>query len=136
MEKKKVISWESKHYEFNIATKSLQQVDEEKAEFLKEADEDDIAQMVENGEMIPVQQVMQTPFGLWQVDDAMNPFRQFKFWMGHTNFSIGQNAELILRSMPGVEVLKILTRYRFIIGVGELFDIRNVRTQIEEALCG
>jgi hypothetical protein len=39
-----------------------------------------------------------------------------------------------MKDVPGVEVLQVITRYRFIVGVGELFDIRNVRTNIEELL--
>lgn len=123
----KQIAWESKHFTFNKTYSGL-----EKEEPIT------VDAPYEDGfeEEVPVQNLMATPFGLWNVDDSMNPFRDFKFWMGHTNFSIGRNAESVMKRIPGVEVLKVLTRYRFIIGVGKLYHIRDVRTRIEMALCG
>lgn len=114
---KKIISWESQHYSFDNIYGKLQN------KFTEEEDEE-------------VKNMMNTPFGIWSVDDSMNPFKQFKFWMGHTNFSIGRNGKSIIKRVGGVEVLKILTRYRFLIGVGELYNIRDVRTNIEFLLCG
>jgi hypothetical protein len=55
-------------------------------------------------------------------------------WMAHTNFSITDEILNSIEEVPGVEVLQPMTRYRFIIGIGELFDIREVRTMIEEML--
>jgi len=55
-------------------------------------------------------------------------------WMGHTNFTITPDIVDAVKELPGIEVLQIMTRYRFIIGVGELFDIREVRTSIEALL--
>jgi hypothetical protein len=83
---------------------------------------------------VPVQKVLSTPFGFWRVDDSMNPYKQFKMWMAHTNFSITDEVLIAIEEVPGVEVLQPMTRYRFIVGVGELFDIREVRTAIEEML--
>lgn len=120
------IAWESKHYVF----------DPETAQLTQEPEELEPPQSYEDMEGIPVQKVLETPFGLFSVDDVMNPFRQFKFWMGHTNFSLGDNAAYILEHTPGVEVLKILTRYRFMIGIGKLYEIRDVRLNIEKSLCG
>jgi hypothetical protein len=40
----------------------------------------------------------------------------------------------ILDSTAGVEVLKVLSRYRFFIGIGKLFDFKEVRKNIEEEL--
>jgi hypothetical protein len=83
---------------------------------------------------LPVQDIMQTPLGLWRVNDTMNPYKQFKLWMGHTNFTITSDVVDIIQDIPGVEVLQVMTRYRFIIGVGELFSIRDVRVAIESQL--
>uniref|UniRef100_A0A6M3KX41 Uncharacterized protein n=1 Tax=viral metagenome TaxID=1070528 RepID=A0A6M3KX41_9ZZZZ len=131
---RKKIVWESKHYEFNSDVGRLEQYDEHKVE--KPSFESEYDAVAIGDEHIPIQKIMHTPFGLWSVDDSMNPFRQFKFWMGHTNFSIGRNAESILRHTPGVEVLRIITRYRFIVGIGRLFKIRDVRIYINKTLCG
>ncbi len=125
----KQIAWESKHFTFNKIYSGLEK--EEGVPVTEQAPYED-----EFEEEVPVQNLMATPFGLWNVDDSMNPFREFKFWMGHTNFSIGRNAQAVMKRIPGVEVLKVLTRYRFIIGVGKLYNIRDVRVRVEMALCG
>ena len=39
-----------------------------------------------------------------------------------------------LNAAEGVEILKINSRYRFFIGVGKMFDFKDVRTNIEEKL--
>ena len=37
--------------------------------------------------------------------------------------------------IDGIEVLKIMGKYSFFIGVAQLFDIRDVRKQINEKIC-
>ena len=39
------------------------------------------------------------------------------------------------KEIEGIEALKILGKYSFFIGVAKLFDITDVRKDIEEALC-
>lgn len=126
---KKQIVWVSQHLELNPRNGKLSYTDDD--ENMSYTDEYEGSQ-----EGQEIQDIIATPFGLWRIDDTMNPLKQFKLWMGHTNFSIGEKARRFIANVPGVEVLYILTRYRFIIGVGELFDIRDVRTAIEEGLCG
>jgi len=129
---RRVIKWQSQHLEINTLNGKLQDPDpsfEDDDDYYDEMEYED--PMVQR---MPIQNVMSTPFGFWRVDDAMNPFKQFKMWMGHTNFSITPEVVEIIKSIPGVEVLQIMTRYRFIIGVGELFDIRDVRSTIETQL--
>tara|TARA_Y100000034_G_scaffold124865_1_gene173599 strand:- start:1017 stop:1625 length:609 start_codon:yes stop_codon:yes gene_type:complete len=80
--------------------------------------------------------LVHTPVGMYQVDDRMNPIRQFDCWLGHTNFDITDSIKNKIESIAGVEVLVILTRYRFFIGVGKLFSFRDVRVNIENSTCG
>ena len=40
-----------------------------------------------------------------------------------------------IESCDGVEALKIIGRYSFFVGVGKLFDIKDVRSIIESELC-
>ena len=135
---RRIIQWESQHLEINPVSGKLESSNQncnenELDENYWDDNENYISQKVHD------QNIMATPFGLWKVDDAMNPYKQFKLWIGHTNFSISPIVVEIIKNVPGVEVLKILTRYRFIVGVGELFDIRDVRTTIERSLscnCG
>jgi hypothetical protein len=130
------IMWASQHLEIDTMTgkivdPSKEEYDtkeEEKNEFYFDDDDDNIST-----KMI-AQNVLSTPFGLWKVDDIMNPYKQFKLWMGHTNFTINKKIACLIKKIAGIEILSIITRYRFIIGVGEMFDIRDVRIAIEKEL--
>jgi hypothetical protein len=84
-------------------------------------------------EKIP--KLVNTPMGVYQVDDNMSPFKHFDCWIGHTNFDITPFVKTQIELMPGVEALIILTRYRFFIGIGKLFSFRNVRVGIEQSVC-
>lgn len=84
-------------------------------------------------ERIP--KLVHTPVGMYQVDDRMSPIKQFDCWLGHTNFDITGSIQDYIESTPGVEVLVILTRYRFFLGVGKLFSFRDVRVNIENSIC-
>jgi hypothetical protein len=53
-------------------------------------------------------------------------------WVGHTNFNLTENIKEELNKVEGVEVLKICSRYRFFIGIGRMFDFKEVRKNIEE----
>lgn len=119
---KRKIMWVSQHLEVDTISGKLKPEDEE-----KEYEDDEFPEE-------KIQNIMSTPFGFWRIDDCMNPYKQFKLWMGHTNFTINAKIANIIKCIPGVEVLTILTRYRFMIGVGELFNIRDVRTAIERSL--
>ena len=125
---KRIIKWQSQHLEIDSITGKLQDPEAEE-EYYDEEDYDD-----ECEHNVPIQNVMSTPFGFWKIDDTMNPYKQFKMWMAHTNFTITEEIVNIVKEIPGVEVLQVMTRYRFIVGVGELFEIRDVRTNIEGAL--
>lgn len=119
----KVISWEKYEFEFN-------QPELDEPEGFDNSDEmDDLSDMD-----IPV--VMNTPFGLFRVDDSMNPFKRFEFRMGHTNFDITPSIMNQIQEVPGVEVLLVSTRYRFIIATGKLFNFGDVRLAIEREICG
>lgn len=55
----------------------------------------------------------------------------FECWIGHTNFDITKDIKDTLDKTQGIEILKILSRYRFFIGVGKMFDFKNVRKNVE-----
>jgi hypothetical protein len=63
--------------------------------------------------------------------EEMTLLSSFDCWMGHTNFDITPIIKEKLNNIPGVEVLKICSRYRFFIGVGTMFDFSEVRKNIE-----
>lgn len=66
--------------------------------------------------------------------DNISMANNFDCWLGHTNFDITQNTMDTLNEMEGVEVLKIVSRYRFFIGIGKMFDFKEVRQNIESSL--
>ena len=58
----------------------------------------------------------------------------FDCWMGHTNFDITPKIKEQLDAIQGIEVLKICSRYRFFIGIGSMFQFKDVRKVIEKEL--
>lgn len=60
----------------------------------------------------------------------------FDCWIGHTNFDLTHRIKNTLDEIPGIEMLKIFSRYRFFIGIGQMFNFKNVRNDIEKALLG
>ena len=81
--------------------------------------------------------VIHTPLGVYPEDSLLKPSDRWDCWIGHTNFDITNSVVAKLDSeIDGVEALKILGRYSFFVGVGRLFDIAQVRKDIETLLCG
>mgnify|MGYP001495324818 CR=1 FL=1 len=73
------------------------------------------------------------------LDDNMaaeiNIASTFDCWMAHTNFNLTENIKNQLDNIEGVELLKICSRYRFLVGVGRMFDFKDVRRKIESKIC-
>ena len=64
----------------------------------------------------------------------INLATNFDCWIGHTNFNITLDIKNKLDTIEGVELLKVFSRYRFLVGVGRMFKFTDVRKRIEE-LC-
>lgn len=75
-----------------------------------------------------------TPFGVLPITEYNNPDKNFNFWICHTNFNISKSVQEAIESVDGVESLTIFSRYRFRIGVGQLFDASQVKLDIQKAL--
>ena len=84
---------------------------------------------------IPQQRLIYTPLGVYPEDSCMKPSDRWDCWMGHSNFSITNEIADRVELVDGIEALKIMGRYSFFVGVGKLFDIKDVRTDIEKELC-
>ena len=73
------------------------------------------------------------------LDDAMaaeiSIASNFDCWMAHTNFNLTERIKNQLDKIEGVELLKICSRYRFLVGVGRMFDFKDVRRKIESKIC-
>ena len=49
--------------------------------------------------------------------------------LAHANFDITKEIKSRLNKTEGVELLKVLSRYRFFVGVGKMFDFKQVRKE-------
>jgi dimeric dUTPase (all-alpha-NTP-PPase superfamily) len=59
---------------------------------------------------------------------------RFDCWIGHTNFNITTSIKNKLNEVDGIEVLNIVSRYRFFIGIGKMFKFSDVRKDIEKSI--
>ena len=66
--------------------------------------------------------------------DELAMLNNFECWMGHTNFDITPEIKETLNTINGIELLKICSRYRFFIGIGKMFDFKNVRKLIDDQI--
>ncbi len=69
-----------------------------------------------------------------QIIEDISMLANFDCWIGHTNFDITPKVKDKLNKIPGIEILKIFSRYRFFVGIGQMFDFQNVRYDIEKEL--
>ena len=81
-----------------------------------------------------VPKVVSTALGIFEIYDRNKPSNKYDCWIGHTNFDITHEIKNIIERIDGVEVLKVLTRYRFFVGVAKMFDFKTVRDEIEKIL--
>ena len=98
----------------------------------QEDDEEMVDEALKLMQKIP--KLISTPMGIYQLHDKMNPVKQFDCWTGYTNFDITTSVQSKIESVEGVELLSILSRYRFFLGVGKLFKFKDVRAKIEKDL--
>ncbi len=98
--------------------------------------EQDIQNQIEKGFILEQQRVLYTPIGPYPEESMMKPSDRWDCWIGYTNFPITNKILSVLnKEIEGIEGLKILGKYSFFIGVAKLFDITDVRKNIEEKLC-
>lgn len=82
------------------------------------------------------QRVLYTPIGPYPEESMLKPSDRWDCWIGYTNFPVTNKiSEILNKNVEGIEALKILGKYSFFIGVAKLFDISEVRKNIEEMLC-
>lgn len=94
----------------------------------------DAGQFLNFGFVAPVK--VRTPLGFFSVDDPMAPSNMFDCWIGHTNFNITHKIADQIEAVPGIETFKVISRYRFFIGIGKLFNFRDVRQHIQDIVGG
>lgn len=94
-------------------------------------DKNPVDQIKQSGKQI---RVIATPMGLIPYNEYTASSKIFNFWIGHTNFNLSKKVVSIIEKTDGVETLDIFTRYRFRIGIGKVFEDREVMKNIENNL--
>lgn len=112
----------------NMIMQELNMVDEELEELEDDEDDEDYLPKTNNLKNVDISKLL--PITPAIVEDV-SLLANFECWIGHTNFDITHRIKNQLNNIPGVEILKILSRYRFFIGVGQMFDFQDVRANIE-----
>lgn len=86
-------------------------------------DEEGVDNFTHGPSIIPISQ---------ELIEEMTVLSNFDCWMGHTNFDITPQIKDRLNKVPGIEVLKVCSRYRFFVGIGNMFNFSDVRKSIED----
>ena len=58
----------------------------------------------------------------------------FECWLAHCNFPITNELVMKLNKTEGIEYLEILSKYRFLIGLGKAFTLKDVRVNLQKDL--
>ena len=78
---------------------------------------------------------VRTPIGTFYIDEPLSPSNMYDCWIGHTNFRLTDEDYVLLdQYVDGIEVIKMMSKYRFFVGVGKLFNFKDVQTKIQETL--
>jgi len=110
----------------------------EKWENVYEDDEEDVVDDdVYNEEMAEEDMEYQRQilvFNQPEYESQIDISKLFNFWVCHCNFNIDEDCVSIIEECAGVETLEIITRYRFRIAVGKVFQDREVMGEITEKI--
>lgn len=96
-------------------------------------EEDDDLEEVGHEDILGKQMPLVFPMSQKLLED-IHIISNFDCWVGHTNFDITHKIKDKLDKVPGVELLKVCSRYRFFVGIGNMFDFSEVRKNIEKEL--
>ena len=119
----------------NIIQNMLPQSEDIIAEDIEEDEEDDETYGDDDEKKNPIALIINKMLPLTpQVIDDISMLANFDCWIGHTNFDITPSIRDQLNKIQGVEVLKIFSRYRFFVGIGQMFDFQNVRHDIDNVI--
>lgn len=136
MPKFKTIAWESWNVieEDQLEDTESNPIQVDNIELDEEAEEENYPE-INPMLLFNANRLVYTPLGNYSIETPLKPSDRWDCWIGHTNFDITGNIAEIIEDTDGVEVLKVMGRYTFFIGVAKLFDIKDVRNEIENTLC-
>lgn len=99
---------------------------------------DQIGDDIEEEALVEDQEVVSEEPVLMNISDELssqiNLANNFECWVAHTNFNLTENIKDELDRVEGIELLRVFSRYRFLIGIGKMFEFTDVRKSIEETL--
>lgn len=75
------------------------------------------------------------PMGILPLTEENIGSANYDLWVGHANFDIGPTELMQIEHTDGVELLRVYSRYRFLLGVGKAFHAGRVLKAIEARLC-
>lgn len=90
-------------------------------------DEDSFEEDIESQEIVAVP----VPNSFYE---QISLITNYDCWLGHSNFDLTPSIKSEIEKVEGVEVLKICSRYRFFLGIAQMFKFTNVRRNIEEII--
>lgn len=129
MKTRKKISWES--WNAKVVADTPEETPKEQTATYEQLEE-------QVDYLVPFQttRVIYTPLGPFPEESILKPSDRWDCWTAHTNFPVTSKILNILNEeIDGIEVLKVMGKYSFFVGIARLFDIRDVRKQIDEKIC-
>lgn len=106
------------------------------AEEDEDVNEHNAISMINGMDAILFRRKIKTPFGYYDIDDDFSPYNMFDCWVGHTNFRMTtEDFNILDDKIDGIGCLKLLSPYRFFIGIEKMFSFSAVRIQIQKDLC-
>lgn len=84
-----------------------------------------------DSQMLEQEEIITSPFGVFKLKDFFNPMGQYNWFMGHVNFTLTQDIIRDLCRITGVEKILILSRYRFLVAFGKVFEDKEVKKNIQ-----
>ena len=131
MKRVKSLAWESWNSKFDIVEEETEPVLEEE----ESSETESMELLLPSESLFLPPKTRTTPIGEYAEDSLLKPSDRWDCWICHTNFDITNEIVEKIEEVSGVEVLKIMGRYSFFIGVAKMFDIKEVRHEIESSLC-
>lgn len=75
--------------------------------------------------------VMMTPMGVMPINEDNLASNKLNLWTAHTDFRVTKEVARLIESANGVEALRVVSPYRFTMGVGRLFKENDVKDEVE-----
>lgn len=125
------IQWESFNYEFNQYTNEWEDTEPQEEEETEESSDLNGMSIEDFLGEEEYKAAIQTPWGIFNVTDPFAPYKRFEMWIGNTDFNVSQSFVNKVAKIRGIELVKPLSRYTFIIGIGKLFKFDEIRLSIE-----